>query len=132
MGQSNIVSLSEWSLVSIVSPVQSVQCPVHTIHSALCPSQDEAQLDNVIEFVDLYHGDGYSSNSIRKPNMDVGQFPFKRGERPIFNFDQGDEGFIGTIPELIEGLDKIKNVMNQQRRITQAFGEAFDQCEACG
>ena len=23
--------------------------------------------------------------------MDVGQFPFKRGERPIFNFDQGDE-----------------------------------------
>jgi len=78
------------------------------------------------------YDDGYSSNSIRKPNMDVGQFPFKRGERPIFNFDQGDEGFIGTIPELIEGLDKIKNVMNQQRRITQAFGEAFDQCEACG
>ena len=42
------------------------------------------------------------------------------------------QGFIATIPELIDGLDKIKNVMNQQRKITQAFGEAFDQCEACG
>ena len=78
----------------------------------------------------------------------MGQFPYKRGERPIFNFDQGDEvceqlfnliclswilqGFIATVPELIDGLDKIKNVMNQQRKITQAFGEAFDQCEACG
>merc|ERR1711971_496170 len=78
--------------------------------------------------------DANSGNSVqgRGPSMDVGQFPFKRGERPIFNFDQGDEGFIATIPELIDGLDKIKNVMNQQRKITQAFGEAFDQCEACG
>ena len=42
------------------------------------------------------------------------------------------QGFIPTIIPLIEGLDKIKNVMNQQRKITQAFGEAFDQCEACG
>jgi len=71
-------------------------------------------------------------SSNRRPNMDVGQFPFKRGERAIFHFDQGDEGFIGTIPGLIKDLDKIKNVMNQQRKITQAFGEAFDQCEACG
>merc|ERR1712018_142113 len=66
-----------------------------------------------------------------QPNSDVGDFPYQRGERPIFNFDQGDEGFIATIPELIEGLDKIKNVMNQQRKITQSFGEAFDQCESC-
>ena len=42
------------------------------------------------------------------------------------------QGFIATIPELIEGLDKIKDVMNQQRKITQSFGEAFDQCESCG
>ena len=42
------------------------------------------------------------------------------------------QGFIATIPELIEGLDKIKNVMHQQRKITQAFGEAFDQCDSCG
>merc|ERR1712244_121768 len=75
--------------------------------------------------------DEYGGNSLR-PNSDVGEFPFQRGERPIFNFDQGDEGFIATIPELIEGLDKIKDVMNQQRKITQAFGEAFDQCDSCG
>merc|ERR1712045_494286 len=64
--------------------------------------------------------DEYGGNSLR-PNSDVGDFPFQRGERPIFNFDQGDEGFIATIPELIEGLDKIKDVMNQQRKITQSL-----------
>ena len=37
--------------------------------------------------------DANSGNSVqgRGPSMDVGQFPYKRGERPIFNFDQGDE-----------------------------------------
>merc|ERR1712083_147769 len=78
-----------------------------------------------------FEEDEYGGNSLR-PSSDVGDFPFQRGERPIFNFDQGDEGFIATIPELIEGLDKIKDVMNQQRKITQSFGEAFDQCESCG
>ena len=24
-------------------------------------------------------------------SMDVGQFPYPRGETPVFNFDQGDE-----------------------------------------
>jgi len=62
----------------------------------------------------------------------VGEFPFPRGETPIFHFDQGDEGFIKTIPELIHGLDKVRGVVHKQRKITQAFGEAFDQCEACG
>jgi len=63
---------------------------------------------------------------------DVGVFPFPRGETPVFHFDQGDEGFINTIPELITGLDKIRGILNQQTKITTAFGEAFDQCEACG
>ena len=34
--------------------------------------------------------DQYGRNSVRQ-NSDVGEFPFQRGERPIFNFDQGDE-----------------------------------------
>jgi len=63
---------------------------------------------------------------------DVGQFPFARGETPVFHFDNGDEGFINTIPGLIQGLDKIRSVVGQQTKITKAFGEAFDQCEACG
>ena len=42
------------------------------------------------------------------------------------------QGFIKTMPELIHGLDKVRGVVHKQRKITQAFGEAFDQCEACG
>merc|ERR1711923_68605 len=76
--------------------------------------------------------DEFYGNTVRRTNLDVGQYPFPRGDTPVFNFDQGDEGFIATIPELIEGLDKIKDIINQQTGITKAFGEAFDQCEACG
>jgi hypothetical protein len=58
------------------------------------------------------------------------------------------QGFIGTIPPLIQALDavrdtlhctalhctalQVKDTVNKQRKITQAFGEAFDQCETCG
>ena len=35
-------------------------------------------------------------NSLRR-GLDVGEFPFKRGDRPIFNFDQGDEVCIASI-----------------------------------
>ena len=122
-------------------------------------------------------------------SRDVGEFPYPRGETPVFNFDQGDEvlrlcwmsmlpllnrddrvddvtsmgvkaatqqccndtcwkdmltmprcdslklslqGFIGTIPPLIHALDAVKDTVQKQRKITQAFGEAFDLCEACG
>merc|ERR1712080_766588 len=65
-------------------------------------------------------------------SLDVGEFPYPRGETPVFNFDQGDEGFIGTIPPLIHALDAVKDTVHKQRKITQAFGEAFDLCEACG
>ena len=34
--------------------------------------------------------DQFGRNSVRQ-SSDVGEFPFQRGERPIFNFDQGDE-----------------------------------------
>merc|ERR1712203_24733 len=57
-------------------------------------------------------------------SRDVGQFPFPRGETPVFNFDQGDEGFIGTIPPLIHALDAVKDTVQKQRKLTQAFGEA--------
>ena len=42
------------------------------------------------------------------------------------------QGFIGTIPPLIHALDAVKDTVQKQRKITQAFGEAFDLCEACG
>jgi len=62
----------------------------------------------------------------------AGEFPFQRGETAIFNFDEGDEGFILTIPDLITGLNSVREVVHKQRKITQAFGEAFASCEACG
>merc|ERR1711864_17696 len=67
-----------------------------------------------------------------RPNLNVGVFPFPRGETPISNFDQGDEGFIATIPELIRTLDAVKDTVDKQRKITQAFGEAFAQCASSG
>merc|ERR1712004_385361 len=60
----------------------------------------------------------------------------KHGCRPVslpkggdtcLQLDQGDEGFIGTIPPLIH-LDAVKDTVAEQRKITQAFGEAFDLC----
>merc|ERR1712154_593074 len=50
-------------------------------------------------------------------SRDVGEFPYPRGETPVFNFDQGDEGFIGTIPPLIHALDAVKNTVQKQRKI---------------
>merc|ERR1712060_426905 len=94
----------------------------------------EAQRSRHFEDEEDEHG-----NSLTRPTSDVGDFPYQRGERPIFNFDQGDEGFIATIPELIEGLDKIKNVMNQQRKITsnplkvprRLFEDSFQHASQC-
>merc|ERR1711890_140539 len=52
-------------------------------------------------------------------SLDVAEFPYPRGETPVFNFDQGDEGFIGTIPPLIHALDAVKDTVHKQRKITQ-------------
>jgi len=76
--------------------------------------------------------DDFDLSAVSRGWKSVGEFPFPRGEVPVFHFDQGDEGFINTIPGLIEGLDKIGRVVNNQNKITKVFGEAFDQCEACG
>merc|ERR1711862_93799 len=123
---------TEWTRVSITGCQQATGTMLRVVLMLSLVALSMAQRRPPPGFDD--YEDVNSGNSVqgRGPSMDVGQFPYKRGERPIFNFDQGDEGFIATIPELIDGLDKIKNVMNQQRKITQAFGEAFDQCEACG
>ena len=51
---------------------------------------------------------------------------------PRYPFKVSLQGFIGTIPPLIHALDAVKDTVQKQRKITQAFGEAFDLCEACG
>merc|ERR1712243_406263 len=93
-----------WSHLCHLVKVSSVQSTPSTVHCALVKMKHSwTMLLNLVICIMLMvtqarrsppsedYDDGYSSNSIRKPNMDVGQFPFKRGERPIFNFDQGDE-----------------------------------------
>merc|ERR1719378_269993 len=57
-------------------------------------------------------------------SRDVGQFPYPRGETPVFNFDQGDEGFIGTIPPLIHALD-----VDVEQRDRQMLNETIESCE---
>merc|ERR1712165_539436 len=37
-------------------------------------------------------------------SMDVGQFPYPRGETPVFNFDQGDEMFKNTVNTIMTGF----------------------------
>ena len=41
----------------------------------------------------------FQSQQARYDYSDIGtRFPYKRGETPIFHFDEGDEKFIETIP----------------------------------
>lgn len=59
-------------------------------------------------------------------------FPYRRGDTPIFNFDQGDENFLKTIPQLVKSLYSLSDLTVKQSLITQKFGEAFATCEECG
>eukprot|EP00094_Tigriopus_californicus_P012137 TCALIF_11729-PA protein Name:"Protein of unknown function" AED:0.22 eAED:0.45 QI:3/0.5/0.33/1/0/0/3/0/141 len=34
-------------------------------------------------------------------------FPYRRGDTPIFNFDVGDEPFLDSIPDLVKGLHQM-------------------------
>merc|ERR1712200_160924 len=52
---------------------------------------------------------------------DIGQFPYNRGETPIFNFDIGDEPFLQTIPDLVTGLRDMANVVSEQTKVTGAY-----------
>merc|ERR1719288_487372 len=57
----------------------------------------------------------------RQQNVDIGQFPYNRGETPIFNFDIGDEPFLQTIPDLVTGLRHMANVVSEQTKVTGAY-----------
>ena len=64
-------------------------------------------------------------------NKDIGVFPFNRGETPIFNFDQGDEAFIQTIPDLINGLHDMARYVQAQTKVTSLYGRVFQNCPDC-
>jgi len=65
------------------------------------------------------------------PRKDIGNFPFNRGETPIFNFDEGDEAFLQTIPSLIEGLYDMAKYVNEQTKVPQMYSKVFMNCPDC-
>ncbi len=58
-------------------------------------------------------------------------YPYRRGETPIFNFDEGDEPFLDTIKPLVNGVYQMADLITKQRSVTNSFGEAFQSCEIC-
>merc|ERR1712156_186401 len=65
------------------------------------------------------------------PRKDIGEFPFNRGETPIFNFDQGDEAFLNTIPDLIDGLHDMTRYVQEQTKLPQMYSKIFLNCPDC-
>lgn len=72
------------------------------------------------------------NNKFLSDRRNIGaDFPYRRGDTPIFNFDVGDEPFLDTIPNLVKGLHQMAKVVADQRQLTQAFGRAFSECQDC-
>ena len=58
-------------------------------------------------------------------------YSYRRGDIPIFNFDNADRILIATLQELIEALRKLKEETNNHRRETTALKKALQECKAC-
>ena len=65
------------------------------------------------------------------PIKGIGEFPFNRGETPIFNFDEGDGAFLKTIPSLIDGLHDMARYVQAQTKIPQMYSKVFLNCPDC-
>eukprot|EP00096_Caligus_rogercresseyi_P012208 TRINITY_DN5049_c0_g1_i2.p1 TRINITY_DN5049_c0_g1~~TRINITY_DN5049_c0_g1_i2.p1 ORF type:complete len:104 (-),score=39.65 TRINITY_DN5049_c0_g1_i2:142-453(-) len=60
-----------------------------------------------------------------------GEYPYPRGDNKIFYFDQGDEVLLGSIPELITGLDSMRGLVEESKETLGSFKEAFLGCLDC-
>ena len=58
-------------------------------------------------------------------------YSYRRGDIPIFNFEEADRILIATLQELIEALRKLKEETNNHRRETTALKKALQECKAC-
>ncbi len=73
-----------------------------------------------------------SSRNEDSNSRDIGpDFPYRRGDTPIFNFDVGDDVFIHTIPDLTKSVYHMVDVVVEQRHHTDKFGGAIAECEQC-
>merc|ERR1712026_183041 len=66
-----------------------------------------------------------------EPAQGIGEFPFNRGETPIFNFDEGDEAFLQTIPSLIDGLHDMTRYVQAQTKLPSMYSKVFLNCPDC-
>ena len=64
---------------------------------------------------------------------DIGlDFPYRRGDTPIFNFEYADDcKFIDTVPKLVRGVYNMVDMVQEQNKVTQKFGDVFSKCEIC-
>merc|ERR1712213_204916 len=58
-------------------------------------------------------------------------YSYRRGDIPIFNFDEADRILIATLQELIEALRKLKAEVNIQKQETMLLRKALQECKAC-
>lgn len=58
-------------------------------------------------------------------------YSYRRGDIPIFNFDEADRVLIATLQELIEALRKLKAEVNIQKQETMLLSKALQECKAC-
>ena len=62
---------------------------------------------------------------------DDGLYSYRRGDIPIFNFDEADRILIATLQELIDALRKLKAEVNIQKQETMLLRKALQECKAC-
>ncbi|TRY79590.1 hypothetical protein TCAL_11730 [Tigriopus californicus] len=65
----------------------------------------------------------------RQGNDDL--YSYRRGDIPIFNFDDADRILIATLQELIEALKKLREEIKFQKGETTMLREALQECKAC-
>lgn len=65
------------------------------------------------------------------PASDDDLYSYRRGDIPIFNFDEADRVLIATLQELIEALRKLKAEVNIQKQETMLLRKALQECKAC-
>jgi thrombospondin 2/3/4/5 len=58
-------------------------------------------------------------------------YSYRRGDIPIFNFDDADRILIATLQELIEALKKLKEETYNHRTETTGLKTALQECKAC-
>ena len=58
-------------------------------------------------------------------------YSYRRGDIPLFNFDEADRLLIATLQELIEALRRLKLEVKTQKEETVLLRKALMDCEAC-